>query len=263
MNRLRQLHALGVETVWTLRPPLGEGTGGADGGRSGVVIESGSARLAPEGAGAAADRVDGAAGSPPGIIAGPMQPGATWALLEQSVAACSACPLCRSRNRPVVGSGNRAGPLMIVSDAPDADEDAEGLPFAAQSGRLLDNMLAAIGLSRDGGVYLTNIVKCRPPAHGSPQQDEIRQCAGWLQAQVERVAPRLILALGRSAAQGLLSVETPLPELRGQLHVQFGRPVLVSYHPTHLLRTPRDKAKAWEDLLRVRRELLKSPAERR
>jgi DNA polymerase len=224
MNRLRQLHELGVDAVWHLRASPGH----AEGDRLRVASEPGQSQRTPVAPMDTAGDL-GLAGlhrSSAAALSG--RPDETWESLEDSVSACSACGLCRSRNRPVFGAGNRAASLMIVSDAPDADEDAAGMPFAAQSGRLLDNMLAAIGLSREQGVYLTNVVKCRPPANRIPQNDEIRQCGDWLRAQIERVSPRVILALGRSAAQGLLAVETPLPDLRGQVHVQSGRSVLVS-----------------------------------
>ncbi len=255
MNRLRQLNELGIDTVWRLRGPSVAVPGLA---AAGAGMPAGADRVAPgAAAGAGAVAVLGEA-----ALRGVTVPSG-WDALEQGVAACNACGLCRSRNRAVPGRGDRSAALMIVGDAPDAEEDAEGEPFAGQSGRLLDNMLGAIGLARGAGAYVTNIVKCRPPAQRSPQADEFVQCAAWLQAQVDLVSPRLILVLGRSAAQGILGGEASVPLLRGQMHRWRDRPVLVSYHPTQLLHTPRDKAKAWEDLLRVRHELSRQPSDRR
>jgi DNA polymerase len=187
--------------------------------------------------------------------------GMDWTAIEAGVAACSACGLCRSRHRTVFGAGNPRASLMIIGEAPGADEDASGVPFVGQAGKLLDSMLASLGLVRERDVYIANVLKCRPPANRDPQPDEVARCAPWLERQIELVSPRLILAMGRLAAQTLLATESSIAGLRGRTHVSRDRPVLVSYHPAWLLRTPADKARAWEDLLQVREALGSAPGD--
>ena len=176
-----------------------------------------------------------------------------WPALAERVATCTACDLHRSRTQTVFGVGNPAARLMVVGEAPGAEEDRQGAPFVGRAGRLLDEMLAAIGLRREQ-VYIANILKCRPPGNRDPEPAEVAQCAGFLARQVELVQPELILAVGRIAAQNLLQTPLKLAQLRGEVH-RFGRQevgVLVTYHPAYLLRTPSEKRKAWQDLRRVR-----------
>ena len=181
-----------------------------------------------------------------------------WDGLEQAVAACQACGLCQSRKNTVFGVGDRRARWLVVGEAPGENEDLQGEPFVGQAGQLLDNMLKAIGLDRgargDQGVFIANVLKCRPPANRNPQPQEVLKCEPYLRRQVELLQPRIILALGRFAAQSLLQAtvpdvaSVPLGKLRGQAHQYQGVPVIVSYHPAYLLRTPQDKAKAWADL---------------
>ena len=181
-----------------------------------------------------------------------------WAALQQAVAACQACALCKSRKNTVFGVGDTQARWLVVGEAPGENEDLQGEPFVGQAGQLLDNMLKAVGLSRTGsgaqGVYIANVLKCRPPANRNPQPEEMLQCEPYLQRQVQLLQPKIILALGRFAAQSLLQAtvpdvaSTPLGKLRGQVHHYQGVPVVVSYHPAYLLRTPQDKAKSWADL---------------
>jgi uracil-DNA glycosylase len=181
-----------------------------------------------------------------------------WAALQQAVADCQACGLCKSRKNTVFGVGDTQARWLVVGEAPGENEDLQGEPFVGQAGHLLDNMLKAVSLSRTGsgaqGVYIANVLKCRPPANRNPQPEEMLQCEPYLQRQVELLQPKIILALGRFAAQSLLQAtvpdvaSTPLGKLRGQVHQYQGVPVIVSYHPAYLLRTPQDKAKAWADL---------------
>ncbi len=181
-----------------------------------------------------------------------------WDGLEQAVAACQACGLCQSRKNTVFGVGDRRARWLVVGEAPGEHEDLQGEPFVGQAGQLLDNMLKAIGLERaangDQGVFIANVLKCRPPANRNPQPEEVAKCEPYLRRQVELLQPRIILALGRFAAQSLLQAtvpdvaSVPLGKLRGQVHQYQGVPVIVSYHPAYLLRTPQDKAKAWADL---------------
>lgn len=181
-----------------------------------------------------------------------------WAELQTTVATCQACTLCNSRKQAVLGVGSTQARWMVVGEAPGEQEDQQGEPFVGSAGQLLDNMLLAMGLNRSGananGVYITNALKCRPPANRNPQAEEVAQCAAYLRRQVLLLQPQMILALGRFAAQSLLSdavpnvASIPLDKLRSQVHHHQGVPVIVSYHPAYLLRRPGEKSKAWADL---------------
>jgi DNA polymerase len=171
-----------------------------------------------------------------------------WAALKSTVAGCTACPLCRTRTHTVFGVGDEQAEWMMVGEAPGAEEDARGEPFVGQAGRLLDNMLAAVGLKRDANVYIANVLKCRPPGNRNPAPSEVGQCSPHLTRQIALIQPKLILAMGRFAAQTLLGTDASIASLRGRLFRYQGVPLIVSYHPAYLLRTLPDKAKAWEDL---------------
>jgi DNA polymerase len=192
---------------------------------------------------------------------------ADWAQLQEAVRGCTACGLCQTRKQTVFGVGTAPTSdapaaqvdLMIVGEAPGENEDLQGEPFVGAAGQLLDQMLAATGLTRapqggaQGRVYITNVLKCRPPGNRNPQPDEVAQCSPFLQRQIELVQPKVLLAMGRFGAQALLASQhpdlqgVPLGKLRGQAHRHGATPVVVSYHPAYLLRTPADKAKAWAD----------------
>ena len=182
--------------------------------------------------------------------------------LADDIAACTACGLCRTRSRAVPGVGDARAEWMFIGEAPGAEEDARGEPFVGQAGRLLDSMLAALGLDRRRGVYIANVLKCRPPNNRTPEPVEVEACRPYLDRQVELVQPRLIVALGRSAASALLGVDASIASLRGRVHRLQGRPLIVTYHPAYLLRNLPDKAKAWEDLLFARRVLREASAAR-
>ncbi len=176
----------------------------------------------------------------------------SWSALEKAVATCQKCDLCHTRKNTVFGVGNREASLMLIGEAPGATEDEKGEPFVGQAGQLLDKMMAAIGLSRQD-IFIANILKCRPPNNRDPQPSEVVKCMPYLLQQIEWIQPKLILALGRIAAQNLLQVSTSLGRLRGQTF-HFGpskTPLMVTYHPAYLLRTPSDKKLAWEDLQRA------------
>lgn len=181
--------------------------------------------------------------------------GLDWDSLEADIRACSACRLCEARNLPVPGVGDRAAEWMFVGEGPGAEEDRRGEPFVGAAGKLLDDMLAAIGLARDRGVYIANAVKCRPPLNRTPQADEISACLPYLSRQIALVKPRLLIALGRPAAQALLGEEVKINASRGRLFHREGTPVVVTYHPAYLLRNQADKARAWEDLCFARQAL--------
>ncbi|MFO7603211.1 MAG: uracil-DNA glycosylase [Gammaproteobacteria bacterium] len=176
-----------------------------------------------------------------------------WSALEASVQACQRCDLHRTRTQTVFGVGDRQAALMIIGEAPGVDEDRQGEPFVGRAGQLLNAMLQAIGLQR-AQVYIANILKCHPPGNRDPSAAEAASCQDYLFRQIELVQPQLILVLGRIAAHTLLQTDAPLGTLRGQLHdpARSGVPMLVTYHPAYLLRTPKEKRKAWLDLLRVK-----------
>lgn len=171
-----------------------------------------------------------------------------WPALQNEVKNCTACKLRAGCTQTVFGVGDAQANWLFVGEGPGADEDAQGEPFVGQAGKLLDNMLAAIQLQRGKDVYIANIVKCRPPANRTPEADEIAQCLPYLQRQIELLQPKLIVALGKTAATALLGKEGTLGSMRGALHRYQGVPLVVTYHPAYLLRTPSDKAKAWQDL---------------
>jgi DNA polymerase len=171
-----------------------------------------------------------------------------WPALKIAVGACTACGLCKARKQAVLGVGDVHAEWLFVGEGPGAEEDATGEPFVGQAGKLLDNMLRSIGLRRGANVYIANVVKCRPPGNRTPESSETHACEPFLARQIELIQPRLIVALGKVAAQSLLGSDATIGSLRGKLHHHKGVPMIVTYHPAYLLRTLPDKAKAWEDL---------------
>ena len=178
-----------------------------------------------------------------------------WESLNQAVASCTACKLQQTRTQGVLGVGDRHAEWLIIGEAPGADEDRQGEPFVGQAGKLLDAMLAAIGLKRGENVYITNVLKSRPPGNRNPEADEIAACMPYLLSQIELIRPKIILALGRFAAQNLLQTDEPIGRLRGRVHRFQDIPLVVTYHPAYLLRNLPDKARAWEDLCLARRTM--------
>jgi uracil-DNA glycosylase family 4 len=173
----------------------------------------------------------------------------TWSSLRSRVAACTRCALCATRTQTVFGVGDTQAKWLIVGEAPGADEDREGEPFVGRAGRLLNSMLLAIGLERSR-VFIANVLKCRPPANRDPSDAEAAQCLPYLEAQIALLRPKIILVVGRVAAHKLLRTDAALAHLRQKVH-EFGSqriPLVVTYHPAYLLRTPSEKRKAWEDL---------------
>ena len=169
------------------------------------------------------------------------------ARLEEEVGKCTRCRLHETRTRGVFARGSPYAELMFIGEGPGAEEDAQGLPFVGRAGKLLDKMIAAMGLQRDE-VYITNIVKSRPPENREPRPDEVAACWPYLERQVELVAPRIICTLGRPAANALLHTDEAMGRLRGRWFSYRGIPVLPTYHPAYLLRSPRQKVAAWQDL---------------
>lgn len=177
-----------------------------------------------------------------------------WAGLRQGVTACTACDLHRTRTQTVFGVGSETADWMIIGEAPGAEEDRRGEPFVGRAGKLLDEMLRAVGLDRNA-VFIANTLKCRPPNNRDPSVAEAAACRPFLQRQIDLIRPRLILAVGRIAAQKLLQTDAPLGQLRGAQHTlgEAQIPLVVTYHPAYLLRSPSQKRKVWQDLCMARR----------
>ena len=258
-KRNRYLDAMGVD-VWVRRP------GGAlDGvwvdppaspGMSAEGVAEDAAVVAHDVAPAesmpvaisAALEVAPAAPAPAEPVSG--DEGARWEALRTEVLTCTRCPLHKTRTQGVVGVGPHRTDWMVIGEAPGAEEDRRGEPFVGRAGHLLDAMLHAIGLNRGTNVYIANVLKSRPPGNRDPKPEEVAACLPYLMRQIALLQPRLMLAVGRIAAQNLLSTDLSLSRLRGKVH-HFGElntPLIVTYHPAYLLRTPADKRKAWEDL---------------
>lgn len=228
-RRLRALQALGLTPLWVRRD----------------AIDSPDSTLAEDEPGLASGQTQLQAVVPDrGADIRAMD----WAQLKAAVAECKACPLHERRQQAVFGVGDERADWLFVGEGPGAEEDARGEPFVGQAGKLLDNMLAAIALRRGQGVYIANVVKCRPPGNRTPVPAEAHACEPYLLRQIELIQPKLIVALGKVAANNLLSTAASLGSLRGRVHDFHGTPLIVTYHPAYLLRTLEDKAKAWEDL---------------
>jgi len=181
------------------------------------------------------------------------------AVVAEEAAGCTACRLAQGRNRVVFGSGDPDAELMFIGEGPGAEEDRQGLPFVGRAGELLTKIIQAIDLGREQ-VYIANIVKCRPPGNRDPEADEAAACRGFLDRQIELVQPRVIVALGRIAAQSLLGTDTPISKLRGQWYTVQGIPTMVTFHPAALLRNPALKRPTWDDMQKVRDRLRASGA---
>jgi len=237
------LAALGIET-WVRRSPPQVAI------LAGRPVVAASPALAPEGGQpAAADTADTAEPAEPAGTIVAREQGADWAALRARVAACARCGLSATRTQTVFGVGNQQAEWLIVGEAPGAEEDRRGEPFVGRAGQLLNSMLAAIGLAREQ-VYIANVLKCRPPNNRDPAPGEVAECLPYLERQIALLRPKIMLAVGRISAQNLLKTDSPLGRLRLKEHF-FGLarvPLVVTYHPAYLLRTPGDKRKAWEDL---------------
>lgn len=179
---------------------------------------------------------------------------AELATVGATAATCTRCRLAQGRNKVVFGSGNPDADLMFIGEAPGAEEDRQGLPFVGAAGELLTRILAAIETRRED-VYIANILKCRPPGNRDPQPDEVSACRGYLERQIELIQPKVIVALGRIAAQTLLGNDTPIGRMRGQWYKVMGVPTMVTYHPAALLRNQALKRPTWEDMQQVRDRL--------
>jgi len=242
LRRNQYLQAMGVD-VWVPRRPIGS---------PGEDLNSGL--LAPHASGPeVVVTTDVSVDNPLTTVAATYDaPTATpdWDGLRSQVLACTKCTLHTSRTQGVFGVGNRQAQWLVVGEAPGAEEDRRGEPFVGRAGHLLDAMLRSIGLNRQSNVYIANVLKSRPPGNRDPKPEEVAACLPYLLRQIQLLRPRVMLAVGRIAAQNLLATDAPLGRLRGKVH-HFGElntPLIVTYHPAYLLRTPSDKRKAWEDL---------------
>ena len=258
-RRSRMLEALGVSSEWTLRgaePVALEAVEVAAAKPVAVEVEAAAVVVAKP----VVARVE------PAVMDAPSETAISraqriaafdWAQLESAVSGCTSCKLCERRTNTVFGVGDRQAEWMLIGEAPGEQEDKQGEPFVGQAGKLLDSMLRSIGLSRQPGegrgVFIANVLKCRPPGNRDPEPDEVAMCDPYLKRQIALVKPRVIVVLGRFAAQSLLQTQTPVGKLRGKVHEVDGVPVVVTYHPAYLLRTLTDKARAWEDLCLARK----------
>jgi len=257
MRRERVLRELGL-VRWRLRRPgeAVDGSGSSDEpGPVTVPMQDEPGRVA-----VAAERMPALARSSAAGAASDEVATMDWQQLEATVQSCRECALHARRRQSVFGVGDVQADWLFVGEGPGADEDERGEPFVGQAGRLLDSMLASIGLRRGQDVYIANVVKCRPPGNRVPEPAEAAQCAPYLQRQIALIRPRLVIALGKTAALSLLRTEASIASLRGRVHPFQGTHLLVTYHPAYLLRNLPDKAKAWEDLCMARALMAKLKA---
>jgi uracil-DNA glycosylase family 4 len=199
---------------------------------------------------AAAEGTTSASAAAPDPAPPPGDTAARWEALRSEVLKCTRCPLHLTRTQGVLGVGPKRADWLVIGEAPGAEEDRRGEPFVGAAGQLLDAMLRAIGLDRRTNVYIANVLKSRPPGNRDPRPEEVAACLPYLVRQIALLQPKIMLAVGRIAAHNLLATDVPLGRLRGHVH-RFGElntPLVVTYHPAYLLRTPADKRKAWEDL---------------
>ncbi len=237
LGRQDRLKALGLWPVWRLRAePAAEPEAGK------------STQAASQGSGEPA--LPQAQATPLPSLAG-----LDWDSLRAAVKSCTRCALSASRTLGVPGVGDPHAEWLFIGEAPGADEDRLGEPFVGQAGKLLDAMMAGISLQRGRNVYIANILKSRPPGNRDPKSDEVEACLPYLERQIDLIRPKLIVVLGRIAAQTLLVTDTPIGKLRGHVHQYRGVSMVVTYHPAYLLRNPADKAKTWEDLVLARQTM--------
>ena len=262
-SQRRAWEALGLGPRWRRRDAAG-----ADASMPEPQPEEGGDRMRPVPEAAAGEpavvgefkAVAGGRIAAAAAVAGPSSPASValmdWDALRAAVADCRACGLSGTRSRTVFGTGPDNAKWLLIGEAPGAEEDARGEPFVGQAGRLLDNMLAAVGLARERDVFIANVLKCRPPRNRDPLPEEVACCEPYLARQVELLSPRIIVVMGRFAAQSVLRTDASIANLRGKRHAyQAGErriPVIVTYHPAYLLRNLGDKAKAWSDLCLAR-----------
>jgi DNA polymerase len=244
-RRIEYLHAIGVD-VWVRRDAAAAGQAASSAARAPVNASAASISAAhPSGNAVASLRPPGPVDLRP--LDAPVE--AQWDALRAEVLGCTKCALHSTRTQGVFGVGNRRADWLIIGEAPGAEEDRQGEPFVGRAGKLLNAMLLSLGLPREH-VFIANVLKSRPPGNRDPKPEEVGACLPYLMRQIALLKPKLMLAVGRIAAQNLLATDMPLGRLRGQVHTfgELNTPLIVTYHPAYLLRTPADKRKAWEDL---------------
>ena len=250
-NQRRAWEALDIGPAWMSRTPIAEDVPSAQG----AVPESDAPRCDPTARG---DQTAGGEPTARASTAGSDTRG-RWTLITKAVEDCRDCSLAASRQRTVPGAGSTNARWLLVGEAPGAEEDKQGQPFVGRAGELLDAILFASGIDRESDVFITNVLKCRPPGNRNPEPDEVAKCERHLLAQLELLEPTLIVVLGRFAAQSLLRTEASIASLRGRVHeiTSAGRAIsaVVTYHPAYLLRNPADKARAWADWCLARQEM--------
>lgn len=253
-RQLDTLRKIGVE-VWTWRGALaGEAVAVAESAESAEFAESAETVAPAAGEAPATESAAATSADPPAASADAAgSAAAEWQIIEREVSACRRCELHRTRTHTVFGCGNARADWLFVGEAPGRHEDLQGEPFVGRAGKLLDMMIAALGMRREQ-VFIANVLKCRPPNNRDPLPGEIEQCEPYLHRQLALIQPKVIVALGRISAQALLRTGDALSKLRGTTH-RYGPdhiPLVVTYHPAYLLRSPEQKAKAWDDLWRAR-----------
>jgi len=245
LSREQMLVEMGISPIWVVREK--------------GVEPAPAVAPAPQSAGEAPPAAVVAAPQPAPLretVAGPAAVDAmNWPELTRAVAECKACPLCQQRKQAVLGVGDLNPDWLFIGEGPGADEDVQGEPFVGQAGKLLDNMLASLDISRGNKVYIGNAVKCRPPGNRTPEAAEMAACRPYLERQIALLKPKIIVLLGKAAVHSVLHDDKSLASLRGKRFEYAGIPVVVTYHPAYLLRNLPDKSKAWEDLLFARRLL--------
>jgi uracil-DNA glycosylase family 4 len=241
LTREQMLAEMGITPIWRARAAAPAGLAGEQVAEAPATTAAPAARTAPEKETVAVDALN-------------------WPDLAAAVANCKACPLSEQRKQAVLGVGDLDPDWLFIGEGPGAEEDVKGEPFVGQAGKLLDNMLAALGIARGNKVYIGNAVKCRPPGNRTPEGAEMAACRPWLVRQIALLRPRVIVLLGKAAVHSLLHDDKSLGSLRGRRFEYQGIPVIVTYHPAYLLRNLPEKAKAWEDLLFARRCLRESMA---
>ncbi|MDR1530376.1 MAG: uracil-DNA glycosylase [Burkholderiales bacterium] len=258
MKRNEILEEMGLTPIWKLRRPPEKNDAGTIGDRTNdwsavaTVVVTANAQDAPR---------DIFAETAPRnvLVAGDERArriaALAWEDFSKDVAACRACVLCEKRNKAVPGVGDIDARWLFVGEGPGAEEDKKGEPFVGQAGRLLDQMLKALKMTRNHDVYIANVVKCRPPGNRAPTPTEAEACRPYLERQIALIQPEIIVALGKSAASLLLNTDASIASLRGRVHCYRDVPLIVTYHPAYLLRSLTEKAKSWEDLLFARKQL--------
>ena len=242
LTREQLLAEMGITPLWRVREPVAASPAAAARDEVPVAAPPAIHELVPA--------------SPAPVIAGSVVNGPVdamnWPELAAAVASCRACPLCEQRKQSVLGVGDLDPDWLFVGEGPGAEEDVKGEPFVGQAGKLLDNMLAALGIARGDRVYIGNAVKCRPPGNRTPEAAEMAACRPYLERQIALLRPKVIVLLGKAAVHSLLHDDSSLASLRGKRFAFQGIPVVVTYHPAYLLRNLPEKAKAWEDLVFAR-----------